>query len=453
VDKQVVRFICNTCDTSYLRWQGKCDNCTTWNSLEEEITSKRKTNLSSATNSKNKPIPINDFISEEDIIVPSKINEFDRVLGKGFTKGSVTLLGGEPGIGKSTLALQLAQQISTDGLTTLYISGEESVKQLQLRSNRLGKASSKLLVYSELNIYNILRAIETHTPDFIILDSIQVVHHPEIPSIAGSVNQVRQCANELIAIIKKKNIFGLLIGHVTKDGNLAGPKVLEHLVDVILNFEGERNQQYRLLRCYKNRQSNTNEIGIFEMKNKGLEEVPNPSALFIDHQTLDNPGSMISAVLEGSRSVLVEIQALVVNSGYGMAKRTFLGVDINRANLMIATIEKILGYKLSSKDIILNIIGGVRISETALDLTIVLAILSSALNIPMKEKIGVLGEVGLTGEIRPVANLDKRLSELEKMGFTACIVPANKQSTLNSNLKIKSIYVKNLKEAINFLTR
>ncbi|MFC1770605.1 DNA repair protein RadA [Candidatus Margulisiibacteriota bacterium] len=452
MDKKLVRFICNSCDSIYLRWQGKCDHCNAWNSLEEEMISKSSVDYTLTSQKDPKlPIPIAQVPSTQEFIVPSKINEFDRVLGRGFVKGSVILLGGEPGIGKSTLGLQLAQNVAREGLVVLYISGEESTNQIRLRAERIGKANDKLLVYSQVNILNILKAIKDYKPEFIILDSIQVVYHPQLPSIAGSVNQVRYCASELISIIKEKNIFGLLIGHVTKDGSLAGPKVLEHLVDVILNFEGERNQQYRILRSFKNRYSNTNEIGIFEMQAAGLAEIPNPSELFIDNATLANAGSVISSVLNGDRAVLVEMQALVVNSGYGMAKRTFLGVDNNRANLMIAAIEKILGYKLSQQDIILNIIGGLKVVEPALDLTIVMAIVSSLYDKPLKQKTGVLGEVGLTGEIRPVPNIDKRLIEFEKMGFTACIVPHKNSKNLKTKHKMQIYYVKNLREAVKFL--
>jgi len=304
-----------------------------------------------------------------------------------------------------------------------------------------------LLVYSELDIIEILKAIKKISPQVIILDSIQVVYHRDLPSTVGSVNQVRQCANDLIQVIKEINAVGIIIGHITKDGTLAGPKVLEHLVDCILFFEGERHQKYRLLRCFKNRFANTQEIGIFEMGAKGLIEISQSAELFIDDMTLQSPGSMVVAVMEGSRVLLVEVQALVVDSGYGLAKRTFSGVDLNRANLMIATLEKKLKIKLSTKDIFLNIIGGLKIKEPALDLGIVLAIISSIREKPLEKKIGVIGEVGLTGEIRAVSNIEKRLNEFDKLGFTECIIPAQNKLEPSETRKIKPIFVKNVIEA------
>jgi DNA repair protein RadA/Sms len=449
VHKQKEKFVCQSCGAIFLRWQGKCDNCFAWNSLAQEVIRTKKNSKSSTNNSV--PVPINEIIPLKEEWICTNNNELNQVLGKGLVKGSVVLLGGEPGIGKSTLAIQVAQNLAEKEKVVLYVSGEESVHQLHLRAKRVGTVNENLLVYSEFNIISIIEAIKKYNPELVVLDSIQVVYHPDIPSLPGSINQVRQCANELIQLVKARNITGILIGHVTKEGGLAGPKVLEHLVDVILYFEGERNQAYRMLRSYKNRFASTNEIGIFEMQEKGLIEVKNPSELFIDQASLLKAGSMVAAVAEGNRVILVEIQALVVSSGYGMAKRTFLGVDINRANLMIATIEKILGYKLGMKDIILNIIGGIRISEPALDLTIIIAIVSSLLEKPMKEKIGVIGEVGLTGEIRSIPKVKKRLIEFQKMGFSACVLPEKNRVKELDKLGMRLIYVSNLADAIRFL--
>ena len=397
---------------------------------------------------KNTPVSIHSVILKPEEYQSTGISECDHVLGKGLVRGSVTLLGGEPGIGKSTLALQIAQNVANQGLKVLYISGEESVSQIYLRAHRLGHNSENLLVFSESNILDIVKAIEHEKPDLVILDSIQVVFHPEIPSIAGSVNQVRQSANELIGVIKERHLFGLLIGHITKDGSLAGPKVLEHLVDVVLFLEGDRTQQYRVLRSFKNRYASTHEIGIFDMKPQGMQPIVNPSELFIDENTLSHPGSVVSGVSEGSRVILVEIQALVVESGYGMAKRTFLGVDANRANVMIATVEKNLGLILSSKDIILNIVGGFKTSEPALDLGIILAMISSLKEHAMKKRVGVMGEIGLTGEVRAIPNADKRLLELDKMGFTGCILPYKNKVVLSKTVTIQPFYVKTLQEAM-----
>ena len=393
------------------------------------------------------PIPLNAIQLSEEENIPTGILELDRVLGKGLVLGSAVLLSGEPGIGKSTLALQIAQKTAQRQKTILYISGEESVNQIYLRAKRLGDSSETLLVYAQINIIDILNTIRKIKPDIVILDSIQVVYHPDIPSTIGSVNQVRQCASELIQVLKEIQACGIIVGHITKDGSVAGPKVLEHLVDCILFFEGERHQKYRILRCFKNRFASTAEIGIFEMAANGLMEVTQASELFIDQATLLSPGSMVTAVMEGSRVFLVEIQALVVDSGYGMAKRTFSGVDLTRANLMIATLEKKLKIKLATKDIFLNIIGGLKVKEPALDLGMALAIISSLYEKALEKKIGVIGEVGLTGEIRAVTNIEKRILEFEKMGFVSCIVPAQNKLPQTEDRKIQIISVKTVSEA------
>jgi DNA repair protein RadA/Sms len=393
------------------------------------------------------PVALRDVVVGQDITFSTGISELDRVLGGGIVRGSATLLGGEPGIGKSTLSLQVAQHLSSTGLTVLYVSGEESVGQLHLRANRLGSLPPHLMVYAELDVLKIVQTIRSLQPDVVILDSIQVVYHSGVPSVAGSVNQVRQCAQDLISYCKDRDIALVLIGHITKEGQLAGPKVLEHIVDVILYLEGERDQHYRLLRCFKNRFSATSEIGIFEMKGQGLIGVSNPSGLFMDEQTLKSSGAVVSVLSEGSRALLVEVQALVVDSGYGMAKRTFLGVDLNRANLMIAALEKLLGFRLSSKDIILNIVGGIKVTEPALDLAMMLSIVSSFKDHSVGCKAGFFGEVGLTGEIRPVANADKRVLELEKMGFDVVMLPEKNRSSCVGR-SVRPVFVSHVRDAV-----
>jgi len=395
-------------------------------------------------------IPINQIEVRPDLIIPTGIQEFDRVLGAGVVAGSVILLGGEPGIGKSTLALQLAAEVAASGRCVLYISGEESLNQIRLRSERLGAVAESLYVICETDMSAILSVIGQLKPDLVLLDSIQVVSHPDVPSVAGTVNQVRHCAAELIRALKLMGSAGIVIGHITKDGSLAGPKVLEHLVDVILYFEGESGFQYRLLRSFKNRYSGTQEIGVFRMDEGGLQEIANPSGLFIDESTLQNPGSMVAPVTEGSRVFMVEVQALVVETGYGMGRRTILGVDVNRAHLLVAAVEKIVGLKLSSKDIILNIVGGYKTNEPALDLAVVLAMFSSVQEIPISRRIGVLGEVGLTGEIRPVSQFERRILELEKLGFEGCIVP-KRNSVATPIGKIALYPVDSLQEALRQL--
>lgn len=451
MEKEVIQYCCNNCGSVFPRWQGHCSGCNSWNTIEQEIVVKPKKGKAKQSSMIDcKPLAIDDVELTEEEIIPTDIKEFDNVMGTGLVCGSVTLLGGEPGIGKSTFALQLAQRVAGKDKKVLYVSGEESVEQISLRSKRIGKNTDTLYVYSEVNIVKIIKAIEETKPDLVVMDSVQVVFHPDIPSVAGSVNQVRSCAGELIRVLKKQHSVGILIGHITKEGGLAGPKVLEHLVDIILYFEGERNQRFRILRSFKNRYASTNEIGLFEMKNKGLEEITQPSELFIDDSSLSKPGSVVSAISEGRRVLLVEVQSLVVGSGYGMAKRTFLGLDPNRANLMIAAIEKMFCYKLGVNDIIINIVGGLKVKEPALDLALVLSIISSYKRESVIKDVGVFGEVGLTGELRPVPNAEKRLLEFEKMGFTAALMPAkNKQSY---KLKtIKPIYANDINEAVQVM--
>lgn len=444
--KVSLRYVCQQCGHISLRWQGQCGECQAWNSYqEEEIVTSPQHKTIRVTDSLDDMMSLRSVQVTEEQRIPTKVNEFDRVLGGGFVEGSIVLLGGDPGIGKSTLALQAAHQLSLDGKKVLYVTGEESVGQLSLRAKRLGDFGESLYVLAETNVLAILKAIKSYKPDVFILDSIQVIFHPQVNSVAGSVMQVRQCATELINVLKKTQGAGLFIGHITKDGSLAGPKVLEHLVDVILYLEGERNHHYRLLRSFKNRYSNTYEMGIFSMEKDGLKEVPYPSELFMDDGMLSHAGSMVGAVVEGSRVMLVEVQALVVESGYGMGKRTFLGVDANRANLLIAAMEKIAGVRLSDKDIILNIVGGVKISEPALDLPIVLAIMSSLNEKPLSKRYGVFGEVSLTGEIRSVPHPDKRLTELEKMGFKGCILP---YKNADIETPLSKVSVEGLEDAI-----
>lgn len=441
-----IRYSCSNCGAVYFRWAGQCSECGEWNSLcEGEFAGDHK-----KKHSNNSAIPISEVTLKEDVILPTGIDEFDRVLGRGLVLGAAILLGGEPGIGKSTIALQVAAQIARTH-RVLYVTGEESLSQVRLRSDRLDAVSENLYVIAETDMESILAVIDRLLPVLVILDSIQVVSHPAVPSVSGTVNQVRYCASELVKKLKMVGCAGIIVGHITKDGSLAGPKVLEHLVDVILYFEGENGFQYRLLRSFKNRYSSTNEIGVFSMEEKGLQEIANPSGLFVDQTTLNNPGSMVVPVAEGSRVFLVEVQALVVETGYGMGRRTILGVDPNRGNLLIAAVEKIVGLKLSSKDIILNIVGGYKTAEPALDLGVVMAIFSSGHDLPIKRRIAVLGEVGLTGEIRSVPQIDRRLGELEKLGFEACFVP--KRNPLDETFgKVKLIRVESLQESLRRLS-
>lgn len=437
-------YECHSCGVTYPKWQGQCSDCGAWNSLVESTICSEKLTKSSL-----KPVSWMDVSVVEVRRFLSGIDEFDRVLGGGLVQGSVVLLGGEPGVGKSTLAVQLAQQLSQRGQTVLYISAEESVEQVYLRAKRVGEGAESLHLISASDMVGILSLIREMKPDIVILDSIQTVSYPGQGAVSGSVSQVRYCAQELVQCVKALSVSCIVIGHVTKDGQLAGPKVLEHLVDVTLCLEGDDSYQFRLLRCFKNRYASTREIGVFDMVDSGLVEVKNTAALFMEMASCSNPGSVISGIVDGHRVFLVEVQALVVSSGYGMAKRTCLGVDANRATVMIATLEKMLGFKMASKDVVLNVIGGMRVREPALDLAMILAMGSSLLNVSFGRS-GVLGEVGVTGEVRSIPHLTQRLDEFEKLGFTRVIGPALKKGLPNLD-RLRYYGVAHVREAFGLM--
>ncbi|MBC2745208.1 MAG: DNA repair protein RadA [Desulfosarcina sp.] len=352
------------------------------------------------------------------------IEEFDRVLGGGLVAGTLVLIGGDPGIGKSTVMLQALHGIATTGRKVLYVSGEESVPQLRLRSRRLETASSNLLVVSEIDIDAVMAMVESERPDVLVVDSIQTMFSPEITSAPGSVSQVRESAMRLMLMAKRTGIPTFLVGHVTKEGAIAGPRLLEHMVDTVLYFEGDRNHVFRILRAVKNRFGSTNEIGVFEMRESGLRQVANPSAVFLSERPENAPGSVVTASMEGTRPILVELQALAASTSFGTPRRTILGLDQNRVALLVAVMEKQLGMHLMGHDIFMNVAGGVRIMEPAVDMGIVSAIASSFLDRPIRKDTMVLGEVGLAGEVRAVGNVDIRVSEAKKMGFTRCVAPA-----------------------------
>lgn len=422
-----VQYECQHCGAAYPKWQGQCDGCGAWNGLIEAMPGGK---LSLEPSQRLEPLAWSDIVLTDTKRYQTGLGEFDRVLGGGLVQGSAVLLGGEPGIGKSTLAIQLAQNLSRSGQSVLYVSAEESVQQVFLRAQRVGEASDNLKLVSASDMVGILAVLREEKPDVVVLDSIQTVSHPAQQAVSGSVSQVRFCAQELVNCIKSLNMVAIVIGHVTKEGQLAGPKVLEHLVDVILYLEGEDAYQFRLLRSFKNRYASTREIGVFDMNESGLVEIKNTAALFMDMTACENPGSVISGIMDGNRVFLVEVQALVVSTGYGMAKRTCLGVDANRATVMIATLEKMMGFKMASKDVVLNVIGGMRVKEPALDLAMILAMGSSLMGLSLG-RTGVLGEVGVTGEVRAVPNLAQRLDEFEKLGFTRVIGPSLKKDLPN----------------------
>ncbi len=451
MSKTKLLYKCSECNATYPKWQGSCDHCSNWNSLVEHVESQSSALPSIVSNDYIDPVVIDQVNIDSQTIYSTGIKELDNVLGKGIVSGSILLLGGEPGIGKSTLSLQLCQGCADQGLKILYVTAEEGMSQIRLRAERIGSLRESMWVYSQSDMETIIRQCDKLQPDLILIDSIQVVHHNDVSGIEGSVSQVRHCANVFIKWIKANNKAGILIGHITKDGQLAGPKVLEHLVDVILYLEGDKQKQYRILRCNKNRFSTTQEIGLFEMKETGLIEVSQPSDLFIESSSSSHPGSVITPIIEGNRVLLVELQALVVKTGYGMAKRTFVGVDSHRANLMTASIDKFLNCNLASRDVFLTIIGGLKVTEPALDLAIIVAIISSLLDQPLPQKVAVLGEVALTGELRSVPKIENRLLELSKMGFQKVIIPEKCKPTPAKDSSLSIVYANDVRTVISTL--
>lgn len=441
------QFICSTCGAVSERWQGKCSQCGEWNTLTEtQVRSSQKSGARSAV-SLSKPELLG---KESDNIqrLATGIGEFDRVVGSGIVPGSLILLGGDPGIGKSTLILQVAANVAK-GNKVLYVSGEESEKQVSLRANRLGLQSDKLFVLSETNVDSIIDQIKAEKPSFVVIDSIQTIYSEDVMSTSGSVGQVSLCAQKLMQLAKSEHIAIVLIGHVTKEGNLAGPRLLEHLVDVVLYLEGERYGGFRVLRGIKNRFGSTNETGIFEMKKSGMEEVANPSEILLSERLKSASGTAIFATMEGTRPLLVEIQALTSITSFGYPKRTASGMDLNRLNLLIAVLTKKAGINLTNQDVYVNIVGGMAIREPAIDLAVALAITSAYKNKVIKNDIAVFGEIGLAGEVRNVDNVEERIKEVEKLGFKSVLIPnASKVNDLK-NGKIKMIRVSNLKEAID----
>lgn len=442
-------FMCQSCGQDFPRWSGQCPACSEWNSLAEEIQSskvKSQNNYQPQTSKPQTPISITQVDLQVDQRQATGIAEVDRVLGGGVVAGSVVLVSGEPGIGKSTMMLQVAEALSQKSII-LYVSGEESANQIRIRAERLGTLSKNLMLLPETNLFAVEKAIADVKPRFVVIDSIQTMFRDDVSSAPGSVSQVRECANYLVRIAKSSEIPIFIVGHVTKEGNIAGPRILEHMVDTVLYFEGERHKQYRILRANKNRFGSTNEIGIFEMKDKGLVEVANPSQVFLSERPKDSSGSVVTAALEGTRPLLVEIQALVAPTKMVYPARKATGVDYNRVAIIIAVLERQLGLKLAEADVYVNAAGGVHVSEPAMDLPIALAIVSCYKNKPFDSKTIAVGEIGLAGEIRSVNQIEQRIKEAEKLGFEQIIVPKSNQS----KSKIKLLAVSSVKEALNYL--
>jgi len=440
--KQKTIYTCSLCGYQSPKWLGKCPDCDQWNSFYEEVKTgpSRYSSLNPET-SNSCPTPINEIILNTDDRILTDIKELDRVLGGGLVQGAVVLIGGDPGIGKSTLALQAITKLAFKKKNVLYISGEESLKQLRMRAERLGNLPGNLFILAETSLEKIIQEIKNIKPQIIIIDSVQTVYTSELESAPGSVSQIRETCAKLINLSKETDTSTFLIGHVTKEGAIAGPRVLEHMVDTVLYFEGDRGHSYRILRAVKNRFGSTDEIGVFEMGQSGLSEVKNPSELFISERPYNSSGSVIVPSIEGTRPILVEIQALVTPTSLSMPRRTAIGLDSNRASILIAIIEKKLGITMYNQDVFLNVAGGVRLNEPGIDMGVITAIVSSKLDQPVPSDTVICGEVGLTGEVRSISQTALRINEAERLGFTKCILPKNsiKNTQKGHNIKIQGV--------------
>ena len=448
-------FFCKECGYESAKWTGQCPSCREWNTMVEEPVAKkasdRRAVIPERGRQKIQPVRLSEVSIEEQDRISTGYQELDRVLGSGIVAGSLVLVGGDPGIGKSTLLLQVCRNLAAEGHKVLYISGEESLKQIKLRANRIGRITGELLFLCETSLDDIQEAIQETKPEIVIIDSIQTMYREDVSSAPGSVSQVRESTNILLQIAKGMGISVFIVGHVTKEGVVAGPRVLEHMVDTVLYFEGERNASYRILRGVKNRFGSTNEIGVFEMQEQGLEEVENPSEYLLSGRPEEASGAVVACSLEGTRPIRLEVQALVAQTNFGMARRTAAGTDYNRVNLLMAVLEKRCHYEMSRYDAYVNIAGGVRMNEPALDLAIVLALVSSLKDRPVNPKCIIFGEVGLSGEVRAVSMAEQRVREAIKLGFESCILP---QVCLEKMKKVEGIDlhgVRNVREAIGWI--
>ena len=447
-------FFCSECGFESAKWSGQCPSCKAWNTMVEAPTAPKVKGVAKKPGTAflsedARPRRLSEISATDEERLATGIGEFDRVLGGGIIKGSLVLVGGDPGIGKSTLLTQVCKTLSDKGANVLYISGEESLSQIKLRADRLGKFSEgmKLLCETDLNV--IEDVIGSEKPDVVIIDSIQTMYRQDVESAPGSVSQVRECTNLLMQIAKGMGITVFIVGHVTKEGVVAGPRMLEHMVDTVLYFEGDAQGNYRILRGVKNRFGSTNEIGVFEMCSEGLKEVKNPSEFMLSGRPEGASGSIVSCALQGTRPILVEIQALVARSALGNPRRSATGIDYNRMHMLIAVLERRLGFKLSECDAYINVVGGMKINETALDLAVVIAIASAYMDFVVNRHAIAIGEVGLAGEVRNVNMLEQRVKEAEKLGFTTCVVPKAGLKSLKNIKGIRIIGVENVKEAIN----
>ncbi|EGV42307.1 DNA repair protein RadA [Bizionia argentinensis JUB59] len=445
-------FFCQNCGSQYSKWQGQCTSCKEWNTISEEVLQKPeksdwKTPSSTSTKRVSRPLLINEIDVSQEARMQTEDAEFNRVLGGGIVPGSLTLLGGEPGIGKSTLLLQIALKLP---YKTLYISGEESQKQIKMRAERINPSSNNCYILTETKTQNIFKQIEELEPDIVVVDSIQTLHSDYIESSSGSISQIKECTTELIKFAKETATPVILIGHITKDGNIAGPKILEHMVDTVLQFEGDRNHVFRILRANKNRFGSTNELGIYEMQGSGLREVSNPSEILITQKDEELSGNAIAATLEGMRPLLIEVQALVSTAVYGTPQRSATGFNAKRLNMLLAVLEKRAGFRLGAKDVFLNITGGITVDDPAMDLAVVAAILSSNEDEALPKDYCFAAEVGLSGEIRPVQRVEQRIVEAEKLGFSTIFVSKYNKISLK-NTKIKIQLISKIEDLVDFI--
>lgn len=447
-------YICSECGFESPKWYGKCPSCGEWNTLNEELNSQQtKNSFSNSFSTVNQVLALDDICGENDERIPTKIEEFDRVLGGGIVKGSLVLLSGDPGIGKSTILLQICQNLGSKGQKILYVSGEESANQIKLRAVRIGVTTNNLFILSQTDLATIVECIKAEKPDIVIIDSIQTMVYEQVNSSAGSITQVRECTNVFMHTAKGLGIPIFIVGHVNKDGAIAGPKVLEHIVDTVLYFEGERNYSYRILRGVKNRFGSTNEIGVFEMTADGLKEVLNPSLMMISGRPKNTSGTCVACVMEGTRPILAEVQGLVCATGFGTPRRMSTGFDYNRMSMLLAVLEKRAGYFFNNMDAYVNVVGGLKLDEPAADLTVALALVSSLKDKAVDDKTIAFGEVGLAGEIRAVNNCEQRIAEAKRLGFERCIIPFHNYKSITNSLKstFDIIPVRNIREAFSAL--
>ena len=446
-------YFCQSCGYESSKWMGQCPGCREWNTFVEETVDKKSARRSSGQKEPSRSVKLNEIVTEKEERIHTQIEEFDRVLGGGIVPGSLVLVGGDPGIGKSTLLLQVCQRLSAMEKKVLYISGEESLQQIKIRAGRIGTFSESLSLLCETNLTDIKEVIQKEKPEIVIIDSIQTMYSEDISSAPGSVSQVREATGAFMQIAKGYGITVFIVGHVTKEGVVAGPRVLEHMVDTVLYFEGDRHAAYRILRGVKNRFGSTNEIGVFEMCNDGLREVANPSEYMLNGKPEGASGSVVACSIEGTRPILLEVQALVCRSSFGIPRRTAAGADLNRINLLMAVLEKRQGFSMSSCDAYVNIAGGIRMTEPAIDLAIVLALVSSYKDIPVPEKLICVGEVGLSGEVRAVNMALQRVQEAKKLGFETCILPKVCMDTVRDIKGIRLLGAADIREAIDCIMR